>query len=623
MLTIKSLGLSILLLFITVFSFAQTNRPDAILMDEDLIITYDEDGNITEKVIRKYKVLNKRGKEISRFYEYYDDNVSINDLKISLYDASYRRIDPKNVNQLSDLSEYSNYASFTDNRIKFNTVKLNSYPYYIVYSYTKKYKGNLMKAAWYPQAYNVLEVRHAKLVLHVHESIELRYKSFNLKEVKRNEQGMAYKSYEFSIDSVKAFTYEPYSPPDYERYPVVFFTPINFNYDGFEGSFISWNSFGTWIYNLNQGRNTLDESARNDLKELVKGISDTTEMVKAVYQYMQNNTRYVSIQFGIGGFQPFLASYVDEYGYGDCKALSYYTKSLLDYLGIRSNYTLVRAGNNEQDIQLDFPSNQFNHVILNVPLKTDTIWLECTDQNLPFGYLSNFTSNRHVLSISKDESHIVKTPNYSKENNFQRSVSTFTIDDEGNAEASALSYNQGLFFDELSSLIYSDKATQEKWIYAHSELKDFDLKGFDVSYGGDMTPFAQLDYLCTINRFATLSGKRMFISINGESRFEKLPTNDSNRMNDIVIRNALSISDSSVFIVPPQYTIEYLPESLNLESEFGIYRRKLVFEEGKITYTHYIEVEKGRFKSSSYPSFVSFYNELIKSDKIVLKKILQ
>jgi transglutaminase-like putative cysteine protease len=42
---------------------------------------------------------------------------------------------------------------------------------------------------------------------------------------------------------------------------------------------------------------------------------------KKIYQYLQNKTRYISVQIGIGGFQPVTAADVDRLGYGDCKGI--------------------------------------------------------------------------------------------------------------------------------------------------------------------------------------------------------------------------------------------------------------------------------------------------------------
>jgi len=66
----------------------------------------------------------------------------------------------------------------------------------------------------------------------------------------------------------------------------------------------------------------LPETTKQKVTELTKNAKSREEKARLLYEYVQNKTRYISIQLGIGGFQPFEARVVDETGYGDCKALS-------------------------------------------------------------------------------------------------------------------------------------------------------------------------------------------------------------------------------------------------------------------------------------------------------------
>ena len=77
------------------------------------------------------------------------------------------------------------------------------------------------------------------------------------------------------------------------------------------------------------------------------------EKAKKIYQFVQDKTRYISVQVGIGGWKPFNTSEVDKLGYGDCKALTNYTMSLLKAAGVTSNYCVVYGGDDIMSLEED------------------------------------------------------------------------------------------------------------------------------------------------------------------------------------------------------------------------------------------------------------------------------
>ena len=68
--------------------------------------------------------------------------------------------------------------------------------------------------------------------------------------------------------------------------------------------------------------------------------------------------------------------------------------AMLKEAGIKGYYTIIMAGKNAPEVIPDFPNDQFNHIIVAVPNNRDTLWLECTSQTNPFGYLGHFTGDR-------------------------------------------------------------------------------------------------------------------------------------------------------------------------------------------------------------------------------------
>jgi hypothetical protein len=227
----------------------------------------------------------------------------------------------------------------------------------------------------------------------------------------------------------------------------------------------SWDNYAKWIISLNTGRDVLPESTKKHIHELTANAKTTEEKVRLLYEYLQSKTRYVGIQLGIGGYQPFEASVVDQTGYGDCKALSNYMVSMLKEVGISANYTLIKGGAGESDIDVSFPSSQFNHVIVAVPGKADTLWLECTSQTNPFGYLGDFTGDRHALMITNDGGKIVKTPSYTATDNTQSRTAEVFVQPTGDAKAKIKTTYCGLQYEngELSRVVNTQYDEQKKY----------------------------------------------------------------------------------------------------------------------------------------------------------------
>ncbi len=99
-----------------------------------------------------------------------------------------------------------------------------------------------------------------------------------------------------------------------------------FSYYGHQGSYKDWKELGKWVYDdLIKSRQELPAQTIQMVNELVKGAANDKEKARRIYEFLQKKTRYISVQVGIGGFQPFAASEVDRLSYGDCKALVNYT----------------------------------------------------------------------------------------------------------------------------------------------------------------------------------------------------------------------------------------------------------------------------------------------------------
>jgi hypothetical protein len=73
-----------------------------------------------------------------------------------------------------------------------------------------------------------------------------------------------------------------------------------------------------------------------------------------------------------------------------------------------------------------------------VPFEKDTVWLECTSQYQPFGFLGDFTDDRDVLLITDESGKIAHTKIYKTEDNTQNRKIEAQIDSAGNAAVTSV-----------------------------------------------------------------------------------------------------------------------------------------------------------------------------------------
>ena len=142
---------------------------------------------------------------------------------------------------------------------------------------------------------------------------------------------------------------------------------------------------------------------------LVQGKTDDMAKVKAIYDYVSRDFRYVSLSLGLSAYQPHAASEVMSLGYGDCKDKNTLLAALLQAEGFQSTSVLINA---LRKIDPDVPSPaQFDHVITRVPVGGQEIWLDSTSGVTPFRMLAFSLRDKEALAVPPDgKPGLVRTP---------------------------------------------------------------------------------------------------------------------------------------------------------------------------------------------------------------------
>ncbi len=587
----------------------------AVVREDAMTFTILSKSTATLSVHMVVTIFNDKGKHFAREAVYYDKLRKVTSLKAQVFDANGILIKRLKTSDITDRSAFD--GLYDDTRVKIADLIQGRYPYTVEFEYDVSYKFlyNIQGSAIDP--YEDVSVQHASYQLVFPESLRPRYKTHNIDQEPTQAKSQDIVTLTWTFDNIKARKFEPYS--DYSKsFRRIEAAPSTFEFEGYAGTMQTWDEYGKWIASLNKGRDVLPEQTKEKIRQITSSLQTREEKVKVLYEYMQNKTRYVSIQLGIGGFQPFEASVVDKTGYGDCKALSNYMVAMLETVGIKSHYALIMAGDNALPLQSDFPSSQFNHAIVAVPNGADTLWLECTSQTNPFGYQGKFTGDRKALLITDNGAAIVKTSRYPAEMNVQATAAEVQVSATGQASASIRRTYSGLQYEngDLNYYVNSQYDEQKKWIQHHIDIPSFDVTSFSIKNVKEKVPSAIITADLRMDRFATVSGKRIFFMPNLMNRSSTIPEKFDNRKLPIIKRTAYIDVDTIRFRLPEEIYPEFLPEEVNIESRFGEYHASFKVEQGNLVYIRRVRMNKGEFPATSYDELIDFYRGMNKADNI-------
>ncbi len=588
---------------------------NAVVREEELRVIIKSPDKAVVRHSYAITVLNEAGNGFARYYGHYDKESPINDISGFLYDASGKELKRVKQKEITDAPYDDNMSFVLDTRVKRHDFNYRQYPYTVYYEEESELSSLFFLPSWKPVYTDNFSVENSRLVVEAPAGYALRYKQLNYGQPDITRTGTQ-AVYTWQVRNIRPVTWEPYQPQMEEITPTVYLAPSVFSRAGYNGAMDSWLHLGQFIASLNKGRDVLPDNIKQEVHRIADALPDKKARISALYAYMQKNTRYIGIQLGIGGFQPFEASYVANKKYGDCKALSNYMYSLLKEAGISSNYVLINSGRELRSLWEDFPAPYFNHAVLCVPDGRDTVWLECTSQTANPGFVGSGTANKKALLIGDDGGHIVSTRFYQPEDNRQLRKVTATLDEKGLLSARSVTRFTGTQQEEAHSLIhYANSEQREKYLNSELNLPTYTVVKNDYSEITGYNPSVDEILEITSQGYGTITGKRLFFQPNLFNKSGVQLDKSKARRYDIVYRSSFLDADTIQLAIPEGYAPESLPKDVSIQSQFGRY---------SITYkvnNHHVEVLRvyerlaGRFPATDFEAFARFNEEVYKADR--------
>lgn len=541
------------------------NKSNSVVRDYNIEIKVEKLGKVDVEVEKTITILNSKGDKNAFFLIDFDQFSKVKKVKGTIYDSDGKFVKKIFPDEFIESNFIDGGAFSTDVKTKRYMPNFGNYPYTVKYEYTMSLNGYM---DYIYEAFTNFNQSLNHCQISISEPNNLISKPiFNTPPTKHNDTVIDKKHLvNLEWSHLKSINEEDYNYDARYVLPTIQIVPSQFTMGGNDGEMTSWQNFGNWIYKLYENRQNFNEQTIQFYKNLCKNSTSDKEKVKILYQYLQSNTRYVLLKLGMGGFQPIEAQLTHDSKYGDCKGLCNYMMAMLKANNINSNIAIVYGNSRSKDISIENVSNQFNHVILYVPLANDSIWLDCTSSDLSFNSLGEFTENRTALILDKEKSRLIKTPTSNPKNNclisskcseinLNQTKSKFHIKSTGSEKELINFIFKNLQKENVNSSVLNSLGLNNERIISNFKLTEINYDTFKINITSD-------------NKESTaLKNNEYFLPICNVK-----PTiyyfNKNSTTHDIVFEFPYTILDTISYNIINPIEVESIPKENNINNQW-------------------------------------------------------
>ncbi len=542
-----------------------------VVLDSSLIIIAD-DGSARFRATRRYLVKREAGREYAEHWLYENVLQTVREFSGRAYDADGNIVLERNRKDLERSCGFGAAYSLYDDicRLSFS-LSAGNYPVTVEFSYEIELHSLFNWPDWRPQAY--IPVLRSCYEIDAPASFTYRIDTVgNLPDPVVDSAAGGRVRTQWSIANVPALRKELHAPPLHESSLRVEFAPATAHLREFRIDYDDWSTLGRDCFEIFRKSFELDKDAAKFASTLLTNRPPTLSELESLHRQFLERQRYVSINIGIGGWQPHVAAATFKNRYGDCKDLATLYSSLLAQAGVKARPVLIRT-RDIGPLNPDFPTlSNFNHAILMYTIGNDTVWVDGTCTVCALGDLPDVDEGRFVLLLDPDSAVLLRTPDSPAESNlilrkasidFYEDISArLTIDITARGNPSHDLINAARYLKPEDLCVY----LREQNLVPPS-LRDPHCK---VNYSdSSLSHFA-----CTVTGYLRRAGLNLqervhfdpdaFPSVIG---FER-PDIKKRRL-PLDYGSALLVLDSIFVIFPEQWEVAQLPPRDSIVTQFG------------------------------------------------------
>jgi hypothetical protein len=606
-------------------------KTPAVLLYENISVVVQANGKIKEQVRLVFKILRSEGNSYGAYGFYWGPTNPITDIRGWCIPASGKDYEVKAHDAVDVAVNETGGEGVTDIRRK--TLRIpESVPGSIVgYEVESELRPYQRLDEWDFQ--RVIPVRESHFMLQLPSSWRYRESFINHAPVVASAAGSGQWSWE--IHDVAAVTVEPHMPPwaAIAGKMVVILEPIATGADNIE----TWNDLGAWFGKLTAGKRDPSPAIKEKVAELTNSLASPLAKMQALAGFVQSQIRYVAIELGIGGYQPHPATEIFQHRYGDCKDNVTLMSSMLNLIGIHSYYVVINTERGAVSAATP-PNLGFDHMIMAIGLPAEIndpqiikatiehptlgrlLFFDPTDAVTPIGTLSGALQSNYGLLVRDDGGELLQLPQLPPNANGIARTAHMRLDADGKLRGDVEETRVGGRAAYQRYVMRGSTAETDK-IKVVEDLAAASLSNFQIvtasvhNARAPELPF-QWRYTLEVDKYAKVAGDLVLVRprvLGIESR--SFLENKEARAHPIEFDEPERDTDEVDITVPPGFTVDELPHSVDIDKPYASYHSKADFKNGNLHYSRSFELKQLELPADRAEELRDFYLSIANDER--------
>jgi len=415
---------------------------------------------------------------------------------------------------------------------------------------------------------------------------------------------------------------------------------INYFGGGSHANTEGWQALGQWYNGLTADRRVATPEISDKVRQLTAGKADFDGKARAISELMQSEVRYVSIDIGIGGYQPHSAADVFRFRYGDCKDKATLMSTMLREAGITSHYVLIHTDRGVA--RAEVPSSLFNHAILAIELPSDVdvsryqavitaksgkkmLLFDPTDPYTPLGEVGSHKQDRYAMLVTPAGGEVIHTPVLAPNSNRLIRRGSFTLSADGRINGSITETRSGqTAHDWRSDFRSSNEQERTKSVensvsrsLSTARVENIKLEALDQRNADLITR-----YDVSSDRYGQASGPLLLVRPRVLGR-DSIGLEKKERKYPIELASTARVDDEYTIDIPAGYVVDDMPSPMKAESSFGSYESHIENDKSKLIYKRTFINRALEVPTDKIAEFRAFQLRIAEDENsvVVLKKV--